>query len=147
MLQTGSHQKAVVASMAFDDESNPVFLPTFDLSYLHEQILKDNPELTAEKIDDYIRKYRNYLALCKMYPGVQLMPCPDIDLIWHQHLLNTKRYQEDCVEYFGWFLHHNPKMPTEEIARNSGELYVKHFGREIGYENRCIVMCCCSGDR
>ena len=140
---------AVSTSFVLDDDGNQIPLPTFDLSYVVEQILLDEKKagkstLTEERVNDCVRKYRNYLALAKMYRGVPLMPCHDIDLVWHQHVLNTRQYAEDCQDYFGYFLHHNPAMPTQEVATRSGELYVKHFGREVGYENRCVVMCCCT---
>lgn len=117
-------------------------LPAFDLSYLREQIIRENTHgLTPEQVDDCIRKYRNYLALCKAYPDIPLMPCHDIDLVWHQHVLNTRQYHKDCVAYFGKYLHHNPIMPSAEVARNSRELYIRHFNKEDGY-NGCLVMCC-----
>ncbi len=126
-----------------------VELPTFDLSYVVEQVLqeqakKGNESITESQVQDCVRKYRNYLALCKMYPGKPLMPCEDIDLIWHQHILNSQHYMDDCDSYLGYYLHHNPILPTKEVALNSGELYVKHFGPEEGYENKGVVMCCCS---
>jgi hypothetical protein len=30
------------------------------------------------------------------------------DLIWHEHMLDTKRYAQDCGRLFGRFLHHVP---------------------------------------
>lgn len=143
---------ATATSFILSDNGEQIHLPTFELSYVGTQIILDEKKagkttITEEIVADCIRKYRNYLALAKMYPGVSLMPCHDVDMVWHQHILNTKQYYDDCTEYFGYMLHHNPAMPTEEVARRSGELYVKHFGREVGYENRCIVMCCCSDSR
>ena len=139
----------IAAGFVLSDDGEQVHLPTFDLSYVVEQILLDEKKagksaLTREHVEDCVRKYRNYLALAKTYRSVPLMPCHDIDLVWHQHVLNTKQYYEDCMGYFGYMLHHNPAMPTQEVAERSGELYVKHFGREVGYENRCVVMCCCT---
>lgn len=145
----GKLPAAVPDSFILGNAGEQIPLPTFDLSYVVEQILLDEKKagkstLTKERVIDCVRKYRNYLALARMYPGVPLMPCHDIDLVWHQHVLNTRQYAADCMGYFGYFLHHNPAMPTQEVADRSGELYVKHFGREIGYENRCVVMCCCT---
>lgn len=148
-LVAGQVPVAVHAQFVLNDTGEQVLLPTFDLSYVVDQILLDEKKegrstLTEERVKDCVRKYRNYLALAKMHRGVPLMPCHDIDLVWHQHVLNTRKYAEDCMDYFGYFLHHNPAMPTQEVADKSGELYVKHFGREVGYENRCVVMCCCT---
>ncbi len=121
-------------------EGVPLPLPTFDLSYLPAQIQKDHPNLTGEQIEDCITQYRKYLALCRTYPDRPLMPSPEADIAWHQHILNTRRYHEDCRQYFGQYLHHNPRMPTVETARHSRDLLIKHFGGEPDGE---LVMCGC----
>ena len=118
----------------------PLPLPTFDLSYLPMQIAKDHPELTLEDIEDCIAQYRHYLALCKAYPDRPLMPSREADTAWHQHILNTRRYHEDCAEYFGQYLHHNPRMPSVETARHSRALFVQHFGGSVEDE---LIMCGC----
>ena len=146
---TAQSEAVLLAGFILNDDGVQVHLPDFDLSYVTDQMLLEEKKaglstLTDEGLANSVRKYRNYLALAKAYPGVPLMPCLDIDEVWHNHVLNTRRYHEDCMGYFGYMLHHNPAMPTQEVAQRSGELYVKHFGREIGYENRCIVMCCCT---
>lgn len=146
---TAQSEPVLLVDCILSDDGVQVYLPDFDLSYVTDQMLLEEKKtglstLTDEGLENSVRKYRNYLALAKVYPGVPLMPCQDIDEVWHNHVLNTRRYNEDCMGYFGYMLHHNPAMPTQEVAQRSGELYVKHFGREIGYENRCIVMCCCT---
>lgn len=35
-------------------------------------------------------------------------PTQDIDDFWHQHILNTFKYEKDCLEFLGFFLHHYP---------------------------------------
>ena len=34
------------------------------------------------------------------------VPTIDIDLFWHQHILDTRAYAKDCQKVFGQFLHH-----------------------------------------
>lgn len=121
--------------------------PTFDLSYVEKQLADDpdNTGLSRARIKECMAKYRNYLALCQAYPQVPIMPSEDIDLVWHKHILNTKRYHEDCQAYFGYYLHHNPKMPTAEVGHYSVDLYEKHFGPGThGARSGALVMCGCS---
>lgn len=35
-------------------------------------------------------------------------PSNDIDEVWHQHILYTRKYAEDCKRFIGFFLHHEP---------------------------------------
>lgn len=52
--------------------------------------------------------YKRYLALTKALGGFQPVPNGEIDRFWHEHILDTRRYFQDCHELFGGFLHHYP---------------------------------------
>jgi hypothetical protein len=34
-----------------------------------------------------------------------------LDDLWHEHILDTQKYKEDCESVFGKFIHHNPHVP------------------------------------
>jgi hypothetical protein len=53
-------------------------------------------------------EYRKFLALHLMYPDADIVPCHLVDDIWHQHILDTIAYREDCDAVFGRFLDHFP---------------------------------------
>ena len=53
-------------------------------------------------------EYRRYLVLCKEHPDTAVVPSSFVDEFWHFHILDTQKYQEDCEQYFGYFLHHFP---------------------------------------
>jgi len=53
-------------------------------------------------------EYRKFLALHLMYPEADIVPCHLVDDIWHQHILDTIAYREDCDAIFGRFLDHFP---------------------------------------
>ena len=61
---------------------------------------------------------------------------------WHFHILDTLKYQEDCDNIFGYFLHHFPYfgMRGQEDEANLKEawnstisLYEKTFGKQADY--------------
>ena len=39
-----------------------------------------------------------------------LQPEPIADIVWHTHILFTEKYHEDCLEIFGDYIHHRPKI-------------------------------------
>ena len=53
-------------------------------------------------------EYRKYLVLCKENPDSAIVPSSFVDDFWHFHILDTQKYQEDCDQFFGYFLHHFP---------------------------------------
>jgi hypothetical protein len=83
-------------------------------------------------------QYRRWLWLNAVYGADHLSPSRDVDQVWHTHILDTRKYLEDCAAMFnGRFLHHNPYSGWESEAaesahqsdyRRTAELYAKHFG-------------------
>lgn len=53
--------------------------------------------------------YRNFLFLHKKYGHEHsLPPSEEIDEFWHNHILDTKKYRQDCQVIFGRYLDHYP---------------------------------------
>ena len=82
------------------------------------------------------REYRRFLTLCREYPEKPVVPSSIVDKMWHLHILDTRKYSEDCERFLGFFLHHFPYfgMRGEDDAANldkawddTRELYAKHF--------------------
>lgn len=82
-------------------------------------------------------EYKRYLTLCLENPDFPMVPSTFVDEFWHFHILDTQKYQEDCDQVFGYFLHHFPYfgMRGEQDAENlknawaeSCALYERRFG-------------------
>ena len=52
--------------------------------------------------------YRYFLFLAFKYKSMPIVVSEVIDAFWHQHILDTRKYAEDCEAAFGTFLHHFP---------------------------------------
>ena len=63
---------------------------------------------TPERLARAELDYRRFLDLHIKYPQVELVPTKMIDEVWHQHILDTRAYSNDCEQIFGDFLHHYP---------------------------------------
>lgn len=70
-------------------------------------------------------EYRKFLALHLMFADADIVPCHIVDDIWHQHILDTIAYREDCHAIFGRFLDHFPYfgMRGEDDAKDLYEAY------------------------
>ena len=58
-----------------------------------------------------------FLALNLLYPSETLAVNRLLDDYWHYHILDTRKYAQDCERLFGSLLHHYPyfeKLPGEE---------------------------------
>lgn len=84
--------------------------------------------------------YRNFLFLNKKYTQCgPLPPSEDIDEFWHNHILDTEKYAQDCQFIFGKYFHHDPYfMMGKKEAKNLQEpfgllqrLHYEEFGDYI----------------
>jgi hypothetical protein len=41
------------------------------------------------------------------------VPSAEVDAIWHEHILHTRRYREDCLSLVGHFVDHEPNAGRE----------------------------------
>lgn len=84
---------------------------------------------TAKKAKLIEKKYKNFLKLISM--GQTCVPTLDVDFLWHEHILRTKKYAEDCQRCFDRFIHHDPDMSTGALSNAWAEtcqVYEATFG-------------------
>jgi len=106
-----------------------------DLSAIKQKVIAEKG--WSEQIADYAElRYRRFLCMHLMDPRLPLVPPSDIDAVWHQHILFTRKYAADCKNTFGDFLHHQPatggKAEAGELNRRFLETatrYADLFGQ------------------
>lgn len=80
-------------------------------------------------IVDLVEKaYRKYLYLAGTYGETKsVVPTKIIDEFWHMHILDTRKYAEDCQNLFGKTLHHYPYLGIrfEGDRKNLDNAFVK----------------------
>ncbi|GAA4340890.1 glycine-rich domain-containing protein [Flaviaesturariibacter amylovorans] len=107
---------------------------------------------TKKQCEDAEIEYKRFLSLKRTYPNLEVVPNKAIDMFWHQHILDTAKYADDCESIFGYFLHHYPYfgMNGEQDAENLNTafeetkvLYRKHFGIDyVGEAPKCKAPKC-----
>ncbi|NPA72771.1 MAG: hypothetical protein GXO35_08080 [Gammaproteobacteria bacterium] len=108
---------------------------------------------SVEKILEAEDLYKKWLVLHQVY-GESLVLAPNdlVDEYWHTHILDTRKYMDDCQKVLGYYLHHYPYFgltegESEEALEAGFELTQKlfktHFGHDIvGHNNRCGPTSC-----
>lgn len=61
-----------------------------------------------DRINYAIEQYRLWLKTVIHFPDSSIIPNKEVDEVWHAHILDTRKYAEDCERLFGRFLHHFP---------------------------------------
>lgn len=100
----------------------------------HQKWRRNEAEKTCEL-------YRNFLYLNVKYPEyAPLPPSEDIDEFWHNHILDTKKYIQDCQVIFGGYFHHYPYFGIDGVStmkdlqqsfQKTQELHHQEFGEYI----------------
>ena len=134
---------------------NPAWLRVekIDLAAINHKLMMDHPgHWTDEAVQRAEYFYRRFLVLHAMYPLEDLVPTKQIDEYWHQHILDTRKYADDCEFLFGEFLHHDPYFGIhgeEDRLRNKQSfawtqaLWQSAFGEALlGDANPCKSTDC-----
>ncbi len=83
-------------------------IQSLDLNRIKWKLMDSNEDWTQELCDFAEVEYKKYLTLVKLFPEQDIVPNKIMDKFWHQHILDTKAYAEDCNKIFGYFVHHYP---------------------------------------
>jgi len=85
-------------------------IASIDLSMVKAKLMDEEEGQGWTQIyTDYVeQRYWRYLCMVCLNPDGSVVPTKDIDLFWHQHILDTRAYARDCETIFGEFLHHYP---------------------------------------
>ena len=109
----------------------------FDRLKYKLQVREDGDRWTKEMVEAGELEYKRYLTLIKANPKRSIVPSRIMDGFWHQHILDTKAYREDCEKVFGYFVDHFPyfgiygeedKLDLMESFEETKKLYFERFG-------------------
>jgi len=92
------------------------YIAQLDLHYIIDAMCDDAyplPRWTHADATQCAQLYKNFLLLFKLHPKETLVPTREIDEFWHNHILHTKKYHNDCKNIFGYYLHHQPALPSD----------------------------------
>jgi hypothetical protein len=113
-----------------------IYLAKLDFSYLIQSMCAESyflPRWSLADATSIANIYKNFLYLQKKHCSISLVPTREIDEIWHNHILHTKNYFQDCYAIFGHYYHHHPLNPEEDLKKlitafkKTKQLYFKEF--------------------
>lgn len=115
--------------------------------------------LLWHNLDKIEVEYRQFLYLIAKNPGQTVVPWSEaMDDFWHEHILDTAKYEKDCNEIFGRYIHHNPHLsvgsrPQVVAFAQTKKMYKDAFGGKVknsSYSSHsdvsCSVMVFCGSD-
>lgn len=126
-MTTTNQQDVLEMTVAFSEQNYRVekamsLINSVDLSMVKAKLMdeEEGQGWDMEYANYAEKRYRRYLCMIFLNPDGPCVPTKDVDLFWHQHILDTRAYADDCQKIFGEFLHHFPYfgMRGEEDAKN-----------------------------
>jgi hypothetical protein len=123
-----------------------VRIAALDLEPIKFKLMKEH-NYTKIELDTLEKWYRRFLFLTFKYQNRPIVVSEAIDRFWHQHILDTRKYAEDCEAAFGEFLHHFPYFglrgdddvrALRTAYRSSLELMREEFGDTPDEELRVL---------
>jgi hypothetical protein len=111
-------------------------IDTFDLVPTADRVRRSNPAWTAQQVANAECLYRAYLRSRfdrQQGQGAFIAIDKRADVFWHEHILDTTKYTNDCNLIFGSYLHHSPLggSPTSPAFLADRQAYI----------NQCALSC------
>jgi hypothetical protein len=112
----------------------------FKQQKLKMQDANEGENYSRTQAEEAESEYKRFLILLELYPEKPIVPNKVMDTFWHYHILDTRKYHEDCKKVFKGYLHHYPYFGLNgpEDAKNLNDafeetlfLYEKHFGEPM----------------
>ena len=99
---------------------------------------------SREYADSIEVAYKTYLTMLVKYPeeAEDILLAEDVDEFWHTHILQTRKYSDDCQRVFGNYLHHEPhvgEVTAADLDRRAAQaektrnLYEREFSAAPGH--------------
>ncbi len=109
-----SSQVVQFASLSLDERRNIV--ESWNLENVKNRLKKYMP--VDFDIPTSIAEYRQWLLLCSADSRWLFVPNPELDEVWHTHLLFSRDYKNLCEALLGagGFIHHEPESGEERIS-------------------------------
>ncbi len=133
---------------------------SIDLTMVKKKLMdEEEGQGWDEEYTNYVeQRYKRYLCMIVLNENRSIVPTKNIDIFWHQHILDTRAYAKDCQTILGQFIHHFPYfgMRSDEDAQDLvdsfeetkvfyaqlfGEEYTKEFNDENSKCHRCSSKC------
>src|SRR3989344_866062 len=104
-LETRTEQPGVDPEIM--NKINALDLDPIKYKLIHEGVADGWNRERADRVED---QYKKFLYMSITQGNASTVPTKDIDEFWHQHILDTHKYADDCQRTFGFFLHHFPYL-------------------------------------
>ncbi|MFJ5984785.1 glycine-rich domain-containing protein [Lentzea sp. NPDC092896] len=98
----------------------PSAIPTEVRHRLRLQLATEH-SITVGEADRIVTDTISFLLVCAANPHEQFRPSRQVDLGWHQFILNTHDYAGFCDQVAGRFLHHVPDEFTAPVRRATAD--------------------------
>lgn len=87
-----------------------------------------------------IEKYRKFLFIQAKYRHdfEYIPPTLELDEIWHNHILETKRYHKDCDILFGEYFHHYPYFGLDNPEKPGADF--KTLGNALAITSKLFLI-------
>lgn len=102
-----------------------------DLSWLEVQLVRFH-DFEPERAARAVQLYRCFLEISADHPERMIAPPAGADKAWHVHMLNNRRYNEDCLRIFGTILHHDPELVGTPDFWEAWDFTRQQFAERIG---------------
>lgn len=78
--------------------------------------------LVSDTAKDFVQEYARFMTLI-YFTKYTLTPSEEVDIVWHEHQMDTIAYRDFCDKVYGRFIHHSPTVGGNADAIKFSNFY------------------------
>lgn len=95
-------------------ETNLKKIHTYKFPKVVEERTKRELNISDKELNLIIIDFFDYMYTVQKYKNVDMLS-RTTDVLWHNLILDTKAYFDFCLNYIGFFIHHEPYLTDKKI--------------------------------
>ncbi|ROT67677.1 hypothetical protein C7M84_014230 [Penaeus vannamei] len=102
--------------------------------------------LMKSYLKEAVERYKKFIYLKFSNPAKFLVPCYDMDIIWHAHMVHPKKYAKDTQRILGKILNHddsvNDRQPGSKLTTSDSatrRLWANTFGENFARNGGHVI--------
>lgn len=76
-------------------------------------------------IKESINRYFKFMKLIAQNKSRIFVPTMDIDLVWHTHLTNPRKYKDYCIKIAGQIINHDDTISSTDLKSGYAKTYIE----------------------
>ena len=102
-------------------------LQAYEAPWLYEKLVQEKQVTSEEDYQLRFTEWKKYVALLRISAEGLGMVSQRVDMLWHQFILFTRHYTDFSEQFYGKYIHHEPKTSFTPLDTKIDERFYEWY--------------------